>query len=373
MKKIFSIVIAFCFTSNLLAQRECGTPLPKESFYDSSLSRMYEAIKQKNERAPQATTKYIRVIIVNFLSDDGTDSSWSKAEMINEFQQAKDLFKSYDICLQLIGVDYFRNTATQNYQSNSGPPLSEANNPTALKIYLHKTLKQGTLILNGIAYTLIGNNLSLSRGALGKKSLAHEIGHCFGLLHTFEVWFGVECPDGSNSAIAGDKINDTRATPNDDAFMQNNTDSNCVYTGNRTINCNNAVRTYNPEVSNMMSYGRRECRSNFSPYQVSLMHSNLENSTSSIFPLSIMLNSNTTISNTTIATDNVFIDNSTLTIGDFYSTSLNTFLGFQYIQRFLGVSQVKISNGTRILPTSDRSKVTIKTTAICDEPVINLF
>jgi len=52
-------------------------------------------------------------------------------------------------------------------------------------------------------------------------TLAHELGHLFGLLHTFENSFGSELVNGSNSLISGDFISDTKA----DNFILNRSNS----------------------------------------------------------------------------------------------------------------------------------------------------
>lgn len=81
-------------------------------------------------------------------------------------------------------------------------------------------------------------------------TLAHEIGHYFGLLHTFEG-AGAELVNGSNCATAGDQICDTPADPfveeedienyvQDCRFISLKRDANGEY--------------YRPDVGNIMSY-----------------------------------------------------------------------------------------------------------------------
>ena len=85
-----------CFVAH--AQKECGTLPPPEAEYDRSLA------KSKMSLQPQLLpTKFIRVFIVDFLNNTGTDSSWTKEQIRSEFQLAKDLMKPYDICLVLEG------------------------------------------------------------------------------------------------------------------------------------------------------------------------------------------------------------------------------------------------------------------------------
>ena len=365
MKKIMLILLLTVCFFNVHSQTECGTKAPPEAEYERSLAKM-----RMNPQSRSLPTKFIRVFIVNFLNNAGTDSSWTRQEINSEFQLAKDLLKPYDICLVLEGVDNISNSSLQNVDVSSETTIQAASyHSNCLNIYLHKTLTLGTLGLNGYAYAINSQKLSLSRGAITQRSMAHEVGHCFGLLHTFETAYGIECPDGSNSSTAGDKLTDTRATPDADVYMASNTNSSCAYTGNATIVCNGSTQaqTYDPEITNIMCYGRRTCRQNFSNDQYSLMHSIL--SQPSWFTSNLYLFSSNFIFNQSVNYDAVFLSSYYIEIGD-GSPSINTILGFDSKQRFLSEGQIKIRTGTKISATSTRTKVVIKATSVCDE-IIN--
>jgi hypothetical protein len=97
----------------------------------------------------------------------------------------------------------------------------------------------------------------------GFMTLAHEMGHYFGLPHTFEGagMIGAELVDGSNCLTAGDGICDTPADPyidpgDETTYLDVNT---CEYT---FMGQDANGDYYTPLVSNIMSY-YHSCKCNF--------------------------------------------------------------------------------------------------------------
>ncbi len=86
--------------------------------------------------------------------------------------------------------------------------------------------------------------------------LVHEMGHFFGLYHTFETDLGEELVDGSNCTTAGDLVCDTEANPTDD-FDDFIADVNCNYTGAPATDTNGDF--YVPPSKNHMSYSPCSC------------------------------------------------------------------------------------------------------------------
>ena len=100
-------------------------------------------------------------------------------------------------------------------------------------------------------------------------TLAHELGHYFGLFHTHETFRGRELVNGSNCDIAGDLLCDTPADPNLGATGLNG----CTYEAN-FVDANGD--TYRPNPANIMSYSPDRCQMRFSPMQNDLMNFYLE-------------------------------------------------------------------------------------------------
>lgn len=132
---------------------------------------------------------------------------------------------------------------TFNFQfvncSSISPGLIESPQvQNALNIYFYPSLQYGAA---GVTFTVPGNTCVISYSAAQSSTVAHEVGHCFGLYHTDEFeCFGKENNPGctSNCTTAGDKICDTPAQRNP--------------SGPSTDNCGIAYPTTNPNYGNIM-------------------------------------------------------------------------------------------------------------------------
>lgn len=375
MKKItphlfIFLLVSFAGINALHAQKECNTVLKGEA-----IARYKNYVKASQKFAQQRTqvSKYhVRVFIHDFISDDGTDSAWSYNEIITEFNMASNFFGQYNMCLVLAGIDYPRNTAYKDSfnKANIGV-LVAMGHADALDLSLHKKLADSDGSgLNGTAYNIPSKYFSLSRGAIGSRSFAHEAGHCLGLAHVFETVHCLECPDGSNGADCGDMIADTRATPDADSAMAANTSAACVYSGNLAMNCDGNTQMYNPEVINMMCYGRRSCRSVFTVQQVTVMNFVLQSvpgMTGIWFDTPGFVVIETTIGALIINTDQHFAGNP-LQVGN-NAPGFNVLVGGNNTQqRFISPTQVRITPGVKLLqPADTRGRIQIKVANYCQE------
>lgn len=112
--------------------------------------------------------------------------------------------------------------------------------------------------------------------ATNGSTLAHELGHYFGLFHT-HGGSAFELVDGSNCATEGDLICDTPADP---TLSNTVVDVMCNYTGT-TVDINGMP--YAPDPTNIMSYSRKICRNYFSQEQYAVMNSVSLNERSYLF------------------------------------------------------------------------------------------
>jgi Pregnancy-associated plasma protein-A len=106
---------------------------------------------------------------------------------------------------------------------------------------------------HGFAFVLsdLTNNVVVDKFFVDDhKTIVHEFGHYFGLLHTFDTQYGIENANGSNCATTGDRICDTPADPGP-AYSVYVNPSNCdmadyFQPGTRVM--------YRPMINNFMSY-----------------------------------------------------------------------------------------------------------------------
>jgi|GEM_PF-6938881 len=101
--------------------------------------------------------------------------------------------------------------------------------------------------------------------------VAHELGHCFGLLHTHDATYGYELVNNSNCSSAGDLICDTPADPMIQGEVISG-DCNWAYYGS---NYDENWMLYNPDTENIMSYSTPACLHHFSPLQGQRMRSTI--------------------------------------------------------------------------------------------------
>ncbi len=100
---------------------------------------------------------------------------------------------------------------------------------------------------------------------------AHQIGHFFGLYHTFETFFGQELVDGSNCEETGDQICDTPADPYQptmDFLLSFSLDGDCNYR-NDLQDSNGDF--YIPPTDNIMTFYSQACKCRFSIEQLNTM------------------------------------------------------------------------------------------------------
>jgi hypothetical protein len=136
--------------------------------------------------------------------------------------------------------------------------------PKTINIVYAKTVEVSPFnFVGGYAYLPGGPDLILlSKSSL--ESITHEMGHFFGLYHTFEDMFGIELVNGNNCATTGDLICDTPADPGG-----GNTPAPDCQMDPYTQDANSDW--YVPQIGNVMSYYSNDCTCGFTTGQYNRM------------------------------------------------------------------------------------------------------
>ncbi len=257
MKHLISIAFfgALLFIGSVQGQNysACSTPSPKKApVFDHPVAENL-----------LANPIVVQIFIHILRDDDGSNAAMTDAALKTNLDRMAGFYRPHNICFTFVGRDFIDNTTwNSNYTTSLIGDLHAVNpHSDAIDMYIHRNGFDGS---GGNAYSIPSDKCSVAAGA--SFNFEHEMGHCLGLLHTFETANGTECPDGSNCGSAGDLICDTNA----DFAGSQGFGSACSFTGTQTMNCNGGTFSYNPPTTNIMSYWA-SCYSNFTADQATRM------------------------------------------------------------------------------------------------------
>lgn len=360
MNKILVILLVVIGSLSANAQEECGTKITKPPVrFTQKQSDSLNAILA-------VTTPYsVRVFITVFADDNGSNRAATDADIMRQFQNMVNQYQPRSICFILIDVRQVNSTDLNSHNADTEEAeLNPYKVSGCLNIFLHNSLPG----LNGTAYAIPNTYLSLSGATIASTSnlttMGHEAGHCFGLYHTFEDYFGRENVTRVTSngcydcEVDGDLICDTAA--DDPTDPNGNVNSSCAYIGGRTDDCSIA---YTPPTTNVMTYGNRACRTNFTAGQGTRMRSMMITS-STLTPIvadnivyAPSINSTFTYSSGVgqdSARDELYISNNTT---DNYNVTGSAV-------RHLQSKKVYLKPGSHFYPTTGR--IHVKTNPYCN-------
>jgi len=277
VNKILNIILLICWVCFAKGQvinrpNDCSTPVPviKPVFTQDQRNLI-------NANKVLFTTPYpLKIHIKVFANDDGSNLAATEDNVLRQFENMRIAYASHNICFILSGYDIINNTDLNNMDVAEADDLSQIGPlvvTSCFTLFIHRSLVEAGDGLNGTAYAIPNYYFSMSSGAINSttnlSTMPHELGHCLGLLHTFESFYGSEnrarsgsCKDCEDD---GDLLCDTQADRNvDDDFIN----SSCNYTGSLTDACGEALLM---EETNIMTYGRRSCREFFTAGQADRM------------------------------------------------------------------------------------------------------
>nr|WP_293833393.1 hypothetical protein [uncultured Arsenicibacter sp.] len=252
----------------------CGTR-PKKPLAPIPAARQAR-IAQKSGALPYC----VKVVLTVFADNDGSNRASTDADQLRQFNAMVNFYRPHNICFVLMGIRQINNSDLNIQDRSEEDELTPFLLANVFNIFTHKEVYIDGKRIGGTAYDIpnTGAYVSLDQGNVSNASdnvtMAHEVGHAFGLLHTFErhAWDPLHDtesvernPDADcwDCDVDGDYVCDTPADPDQDEddvlyLRMNTTDpaDGCRYVGNRRDECD---VPYVPQTYNIMSYGRPDC------------------------------------------------------------------------------------------------------------------
>lgn len=201
-------------------------------------------------------------------------NSWdySSADYLPNWEEANSYFElmgmTFEICSETLIPNYQYNFISDKDEPDPGfrrelDMRAEFYTDNVINVYYVGDIDHSSgLNVDGYAYFPGGADVIVLKKDHGDLTIEHELGHFFGLYHTFETDLGLEFVDGSNCESSGDLVCDTPAD-NDGNINQ----ADCQY---NDLSTDANGDHYTPYLSNIMSY-YGDCRCKFSVGQYNRM------------------------------------------------------------------------------------------------------
>lgn len=247
----FKVLFSLVYIINVLGYSQfCATNHSRNQYISFELTTELSEIMNSHHLI--VVNLYFNVMNSNNISNVNEEDLIQATDQLNQF------YRNTNIAFRFNGYrNYFQNQYASIDSDNEFFELADVNpNRDNLQIYLVDNMSFfGLEGITGRAEDITGRYLSIVKGYEETYILAHEIGHCFNLYHTFHGMSPCENIensfeediDGSNCTIAGDYVCDTPADP---CMTDNDVSESCAYLPNNA---------YNPDTRNIMSYTSIDC------------------------------------------------------------------------------------------------------------------
>lgn len=271
MRKLLLFAFLLFYFWDVNAQ-QCGT--------ESSVNSAYQRIAYTPPYVPNNNNLCINVAFRIVRNNDGSNS-YDVSKIPAILNNLNQVFNPHNITISQVGTfDFINNTAFNNNTSgSSGVPAI----PNAINIYLVTKYSSAGISFFPTLGTNTTTRIIVQKSGLTSisETIAHEIGHCLNLKHTFQCSyynpsdysnpppcynFDASCaenPGITNDSTHGDLVGDTPA----DKYI---TPNSCIPPGwNASL--------YNPDKTNIMSYWLDFPRDHFTAGQGNRMREAIEN------------------------------------------------------------------------------------------------
>ena len=277
---LLSTIICLFFNFILSGQSEfCGTAASPEEVanFDHAAFRAFQETRAK-QRNPEKVFMGISAFIVKNTSTvgaSGTVTDITIQDLFNSIDEVNRAYALSNVEFYLCGSPRFIDgKGLYSYGTARDELNARKHIPNTINIFYIDDIGAQVFDRNFIAgiSTFPWRGKSKDRFIIMKKeyskdgpTLAHELGHFLGLLHTHEPANGLEFVNGTNCSTAGDQVCDTPADPN----LGNTGLNGCAYEAN-VVDPNGEPYTPNPR--NIMSYAASRCQDLFTVGQTERMH-----------------------------------------------------------------------------------------------------
>lgn len=252
-------VVMFLVTKVVIAQElKCGTPSPSYNEVEAITSKIHK-FKLLHKSGMDSTIAYVPIYPWLIYKADGT-GSLTMMDICKGMVAANQFYYKAGIQFYICGGTYMYEDSFYNLRSEDDHLLYAVNG--AINMYFPYSATLGGSAVGGYSYYGPASNkiVIIYSHADNERTFVHELGHFFGLMHTFDTGYGREFVSGKNCLTAGDLICDTPADPGGQPGYSVN---GCEYTGTTLDPEGNA---YHPFLEDAMAYNF--CGSELTPEQL---------------------------------------------------------------------------------------------------------
>jgi hypothetical protein len=266
------LVIALFSGPIAKAQEPCGTQMD-DDFYQHFMTKDMSYL---NSEGGRSAVQWVPVQYHIVGRDNGT-GYYNVRDLVALHCELNERFATVDIQFYLYAMpNYINNSDYYEFSSTwtGNGMMNQHNVLEACNVYIVEDPRGvcGYAFYPGSGPRRGGIVLKKSCAAPGSTTLTHEMGHYFGLPHTFSGWENGNTPssaqqervNGSNCSTAGDRFCDTPAD-----FISSRW--SCPYTGSQTDLNGDLYRTV-LDGTLYMSYSNDGCQDKFSPNQMTEMY-----------------------------------------------------------------------------------------------------